>query len=143
MATMSSLVINGVMPPGQLSLEEVVEFDKILKLRDDIFSGIHPRLTVPAHLARKVSPASASSSAHFSSDLSDSLVSLKRNRRKNRKEKRYRGRRKKTLEKIFLSSLFSLCKTLDETLGPSMHKNSCPKKAHILSYFSHSPRYFS
>ncbi|KAL4898039.1 hypothetical protein BDV59DRAFT_169125 [Aspergillus ambiguus] len=38
--------------PGP-SLEEVQEYEKILKLSDDIFSGAHPRLKVPQQFVRK------------------------------------------------------------------------------------------
>ena len=62
---MSSTVLtvaNGISPFVQDAVDESSEYEKILKLRDEIFAGNHPRLTVPAHLLRKLSPSPASSS---------------------------------------------------------------------------------
>lgn len=63
MATATAMVNGNHLPP-QNPLDEVAEFEKILKLRDEIFSGNHPRLTVPAHVLRKVSPVSTQVSSH-------------------------------------------------------------------------------
>lgn len=38
---------------------EMTEYKKILNIRDQIFSGSHPRLKVPPHVIRKISPRSA------------------------------------------------------------------------------------
>ncbi len=38
------------------SIDELGEYEKILRIRDQVFAGSHPRLTVPAHALRKVSP---------------------------------------------------------------------------------------
>jgi hypothetical protein len=38
------------------SMKEIEEYEKILRIRDQVFAGSHPRLTVPAHALRKVSP---------------------------------------------------------------------------------------
>ncbi|CAG7942587.1 unnamed protein product [Penicillium salamii] len=40
-----------------LAGDDVEEFQKILNIKDQIFSGTHPRLTVPPHLVRKSGPA--------------------------------------------------------------------------------------
>ena len=48
----------------------------------------------------------------------------------------------KPLRKSFSLFFFSFSKTLDETLGPSTHKTSCPKKAHAVSYFFSCPSMF-
>ncbi|CAG7916110.1 unnamed protein product [Penicillium olsonii] len=39
-----------------LAGDEVQEYQKILNIKDQIFSGTHPRLTVPQHLVRKPGP---------------------------------------------------------------------------------------
>lgn len=39
-----------------LQVNELLEYEKILKLRDEVFAGSHPRLTVPTNVVRKVSP---------------------------------------------------------------------------------------
>lgn len=62
MSTTTLAVVNGVLPTIQDVVDEEAEFEKILKLRDEIFAGNHPRLTVPARLLRKFSPSPASSS---------------------------------------------------------------------------------
>lgn len=61
--SIATAVVNGVHLAAQDPLDEVAEFEKILKLRDEIFAGNHPRLTVPAHVLRKVSPVSTQSSS--------------------------------------------------------------------------------
>lgn len=63
MSVAVSTVLNDALPSEKVAATELVEFEKILKLRDDIFAGKHPRLTVPTHLLRKVSPASSSASS--------------------------------------------------------------------------------
>lgn len=52
-ATVTPLV-NGFTPLMPSILNEDAEYEKILKLRDEVFAGVHPRLTVPAHAIRKV-----------------------------------------------------------------------------------------
>ncbi len=42
--------------PHALKVNELLEYEKILKLRDEVFAGSHPRLTVPISVVRKVSP---------------------------------------------------------------------------------------
>lgn len=63
MSTTVTTVVNGILPSEKDAANELAEFEKILKLRDDIFAGKHPRLTVPAHLLRKASPPSSSPSS--------------------------------------------------------------------------------
>ncbi|KAK5445333.1 hypothetical protein LTS15_010114 [Exophiala xenobiotica] len=45
-------VLNGIHPVTVPDFNESSEFEKILRLRDEVFSGRHPRLTVPAHALR-------------------------------------------------------------------------------------------
>ncbi|OCT48624.1 hypothetical protein CLCR_03874 [Cladophialophora carrionii] len=52
---------NGILPPPAQSVDEALEYEKILRIRDEVFSGTHPRLTVPAHAIRV--PSSQNSSA--------------------------------------------------------------------------------
>ena len=52
-------MVNGFPTPATNPCNEASEYEKILRLRDEIFSGTHPRLTVPAHAVRKVSPRDA------------------------------------------------------------------------------------
>jgi len=59
LATMSAVVgpsLNGATTAPSNNINEIFEYEKIIKLRDQIFAGSHPRLTVPAHAIRKVSP---------------------------------------------------------------------------------------
>src|SRR6266536_76302 len=56
-AAAPALPINGNAPSDQ-ELKDVLEYEKILKLRDQIFAGIHPRLKVPPGAIRKVTPRS-------------------------------------------------------------------------------------
>ncbi|KAI9807668.1 MAG: hypothetical protein M1825_005609 [Sarcosagium campestre] len=46
-------------PTGPLlsarDMQEVLEYDKIIRLRDEIFAGTHPRLKIPSHLIGKLS----------------------------------------------------------------------------------------
>src|SRR3954452_11379875 len=69
MSATTTTVVNGVLPTSQVTVDEIAEFDKILKLRDEIFAGNHPRLTVPAHVLRTVSPASNSTQLSSHSSL--------------------------------------------------------------------------
>ena len=55
----SGAPLNGVTAPLSHGINEVLEYEKILKIRDQVFTGSHPRLTVPANVIRKVSPRSA------------------------------------------------------------------------------------
>lgn len=48
-------LLNGILPHTGTSLNEASEFEKILRIRDEVFSGSHPRLTVPAHALRPAS----------------------------------------------------------------------------------------
>lgn len=52
----TQLHVNGT-TPSTADLEGL-EYEKILRLRDQIFSGNHPRLKVPQHAIRKVTPRS-------------------------------------------------------------------------------------
>ncbi|KAK2790006.1 hypothetical protein FQN52_005816 [Onygenales sp. PD_12] len=49
--------VNGHRGP-QPDLAEMLEYEKIVNLHDQIFSGNHPRLKVPQHVIRKVTPRS-------------------------------------------------------------------------------------
>ena len=69
MSATTTTVVNGVLPLVQDAVEEIAEFEKILKLRDEIFAGNHPRLTVPTHALRKVSPASTQLSSDSSAPV--------------------------------------------------------------------------
>jgi hypothetical protein len=51
----SALPINGT-TLSDPELKDVLEYEKILKLRDQVFAGIHPRLKVPPGAIRKVTP---------------------------------------------------------------------------------------
>ena len=55
--------------PTSRQVNEVLEYEKIIKLRDAIFAGSHPRLTIPAILVRKVSPLAAQTPALSQSSL--------------------------------------------------------------------------
>ncbi|KAJ9658700.1 hypothetical protein H2198_003578 [Neophaeococcomyces mojaviensis] len=63
MSTATASVVSGVLPHAQDAPEELASFEKILNLRDLIFAGNHPRLSVPAHAVRKISPQLSSQSA--------------------------------------------------------------------------------
>ncbi|KIX05207.1 uncharacterized protein Z518_06079 [Rhinocladiella mackenziei CBS 650.93] len=45
-------LLNGILPSPVPSVNEAAEYEKILRIRDEVFSGSHPRLTVPAHAIR-------------------------------------------------------------------------------------------
>ena len=51
-------------PPLQHGFDELAEYEKILKLRDAVFAGSHPRLTVPTNAVRKVSPRATQAPSH-------------------------------------------------------------------------------
>ena len=55
------------LPPPAQSINDALEYEKILKIRDEVFSGSHPRLTVPAHAIRapRSQTPSASSQNHL------------------------------------------------------------------------------
>ncbi|KAK5074691.1 hypothetical protein LTR51_003090 [Lithohypha guttulata] len=77
MSVTATAVANGVLPHAQDATDTIAEFGKILKLRDEIFAGNHPRLTVPTHVLRKVSPVSSSlSSAQLSVSLQQPSIQL-------------------------------------------------------------------
>jgi hypothetical protein len=48
-------LVNGISPTPGSSYNEVAEYESILKLRDEVFQGLHPRLSVPAHAVRNAS----------------------------------------------------------------------------------------
>src|SRR4051812_34614223 len=61
MAATVGPLLNGNMPVVR-HLNEALEYEKILKLRDEVFAGSHPRLTVPAHAVQNSSAQSQSQS---------------------------------------------------------------------------------
>lgn len=48
-------LVNGIAPHFPPSVNEALEYEKILKLRDEVFAGTHPRLVVPAHALQNFS----------------------------------------------------------------------------------------
>ncbi|KAK2758200.1 hypothetical protein FQN54_004044 [Arachnomyces sp. PD_36] len=54
--------VNGGPDSHPPDLTEVREYEKILNIHDQIFSGNHPRLKVPPHVVRKVTPRSVQAS---------------------------------------------------------------------------------
>jgi hypothetical protein len=48
--------VSATAAPVSHRVNEYLEYEKILKLRDSVFAGSHPRLTVPTNVIRKVSP---------------------------------------------------------------------------------------
>ena len=54
MAAQLAPLVNGITPHFPPSINEALEYEKILKLRDEVFAGTHPRLTVPAHALQNV-----------------------------------------------------------------------------------------
>ncbi|KAK5045658.1 hypothetical protein LTR84_009027 [Exophiala bonariae] len=62
MAATVGPLLNGNMPVVR-HLNEALEYEKILKLRDEVFAGNHPRLTVPAHAVQHPSAQSQSQSS--------------------------------------------------------------------------------
>jgi hypothetical protein len=51
--------VSATAAPVSHPVNELLEYEKILKLRDSVFAGSHPRLTVPTNVIRKVSPRAA------------------------------------------------------------------------------------
>lgn len=51
----AALLVNGISPMPSLSYNEAAEYESILKLRDEVFQGLHPRLSVPASALRNTS----------------------------------------------------------------------------------------
>lgn len=49
-------LVNGISSLPGLAYDEVAEYHKLLKLRDEVFRGLHPRLKVPAHALQDASP---------------------------------------------------------------------------------------
>ena len=62
-ATVGPLLNGNVPVVHHLHEHEVLEYEKILKLRDEIFAGSHPRLSVPAHAVQP--PAQSLSQSHL------------------------------------------------------------------------------
>lgn len=58
----SQLPVNGGPDHPQPTDSEVREYQKILNIHDQIFSGSHPRLKVPPHVVRKITPRSVQAS---------------------------------------------------------------------------------
>ncbi|KAG9782011.1 hypothetical protein KCU88_g3377, partial [Aureobasidium melanogenum] len=53
MAASAAPLLNGTVPPAVQPVDnKALEYEKILRLRDEVFSGTHARLTVPAHALR-------------------------------------------------------------------------------------------
>ena len=52
MSASAGPLLNGVLPTLAQPVNEALEYEKILRIRDEVFSGSHPRLTVPAHAIR-------------------------------------------------------------------------------------------
>ncbi len=52
MSASAGPLLNGIHPITVPAFNESSEFEKILRIRDEVFSGGHPRLTVPAHALR-------------------------------------------------------------------------------------------
>jgi hypothetical protein len=52
MSAFAGSVLNGILPAPAQSFNEALEYEKILRIRDEVFSGSHPRLTVPANALR-------------------------------------------------------------------------------------------
>ncbi|KAK6385609.1 hypothetical protein LTS17_001179 [Exophiala oligosperma] len=69
MSTSTAPLLNGAVPVPTASFNEASEFGKILRIRDQVFSGDHPRLTVPAHSIRL-------SSSQTPSAVSQSLLNV-------------------------------------------------------------------
>ena len=56
MAAQTAPLVNGIVPHPPKVVNEALEYEKILKLRDEVFAGSHPHLSVPAHALRNFSP---------------------------------------------------------------------------------------
>ena len=52
MSASAGPLLNGVLPPTVQPFNVALEYEKILRIRDEVFAGNHPRLTVPAHALR-------------------------------------------------------------------------------------------
>jgi hypothetical protein len=65
MSALAGPILNGVLPTPTQPLNEALEYEKILRIRDEVFSGSHPRLTVPAHAIRLPSSASIQNPSAF------------------------------------------------------------------------------
>ncbi|EXJ76911.1 hypothetical protein A1O3_10068 [Capronia epimyces CBS 606.96] len=55
MSTSAAPLRNGILPSTVQPLNEASEYEKILRIRDEVFSGSHPRLTVPTQALRVAS----------------------------------------------------------------------------------------
>ncbi|KAI9672472.1 MAG: hypothetical protein M1817_003238 [Caeruleum heppii] len=64
-ATVALPLRNGL-TNGDEPSKDVIEYDKILRLRDDIFAGTHPRLKIPPHLAGRHGPRPGIAPSHSS-----------------------------------------------------------------------------
>ncbi|KAL1953972.1 hypothetical protein VTO42DRAFT_1888 [Malbranchea cinnamomea] len=62
-ATTAAQMASGANGTEQADAKEIIEYQKILNIRDQIFSGNHPRLKVPQHVVRKISPRSIQTSS--------------------------------------------------------------------------------
>ncbi|KIW14188.1 hypothetical protein PV08_06969 [Exophiala spinifera] len=69
MSASAAPLLNGAIPGPMGAFNEASEFQKILRIRDQVFSGDHPRLTVPAHSIRL-------SSSQTPSTVSQSLLNV-------------------------------------------------------------------
>lgn len=56
MAAQTATLVNGIVPHPPKVINEALEYEKILKLRDEVFAGSYHRLSVPAHALRNFSP---------------------------------------------------------------------------------------
>ncbi|KAH0565433.1 hypothetical protein GP486_001167 [Trichoglossum hirsutum] len=66
---MASLTANGILPPAGISektFAEILELEKIIKLRDEVITGTHPRIKRPAHPIGKLGPRPLQSPAFVS-----------------------------------------------------------------------------
>ncbi|RMZ89651.1 hypothetical protein DV736_g3116, partial [Chaetothyriales sp. CBS 134916] len=62
-------LVNGIVPSLYPNINEAAEYQKILKLRDEVFAGSHPRLTVPTHALRTFSPCPPQSNSQSATSL--------------------------------------------------------------------------
>lgn len=63
MAAPAAPLLNGILPTAVQPYNEALEYEKILRIRDEVFSGSHPRLTVPAHALRVPPPQSVAAAS--------------------------------------------------------------------------------
>ena len=68
------LPVSAAAAPVSRPVDEYVEYEKILKLRDAVFAGSHPRLTVPTTVIRKVSPRAAQATTQHPPGVTPSAV---------------------------------------------------------------------